>query len=343
MRTIRVLLERSFEPNERLEASRENVSLLQFAGYTPLQVLVTIASEIEEGNAGARSALVSDAAEILVQNGARLSMDPPRARRPRRASSGSNLQSEDKVDEPNRRSFSNKEITEVLGGEERLRRAQAVWGEAPTVNASRRLDLLRDDKVSFPETRDPGGSSDKSCAICWKEFGTLVNRKHKCRATRRFVCEACSSKRVLADGKQFRVSDGQFLLARVDAVKDENDRAQEIADRERARMLAAEKARSQARKDRLELEEETNRESLFGGMLGQASNLVFGEEDKAKQQAEKAEGLASSLSETRDALNQRGEQLASIGEKSEKMVDASADFARMAKELRKKSEGGFFW
>jgi len=226
----------------------------------------------------------------------------------------------------------------MLGGEERLTAAQKEWTDREAVVANSKMDLLKDDKVSFAETSAAGGNSDKSCAICWKEFGAIVNRKHKCRITRRYVCDACSSKRVVLQGTEtFRVSDGQFALAVADRKKMEADR---IADEERARVRTVNQDRLQIRKERIDSEERKNRESLFGGMLGQ----VFGEADNTATQAKQVDGLSASLNETRNALNERGQRLASLGEKSEQMVDASADFAKMAKELRKKSERqGLFW
>ena len=89
--------------------------------------------------------------------------------------------------------------------------------------------------------------------------------------------------------------------------------------------------------------EEQNRESLFGGVLEQATSYVFGGDEERREGSDKVQDLNQSLNETRNALNERGEKLASLGEKTSQMVNASSDFAQMAKELRKKSEGGLFW
>jgi ABC-type transporter Mla subunit MlaD len=107
--------------------------------------------------------------------------------------------------------------------------------------------------------------------------------------------------------------------------------------------VRSQKSHTALRLERLEAEESADRDSLFGGMMEKATNYVFGQENEdTKRPAEQAEGLAASLAQTRDALNKRGEQLATLNDKSAKMVDASSDFARMAKELRKKSEAGWF-
>jgi hypothetical protein len=107
--------------------------------------------------------------------------------------------------------------------------------------------------------------------------------------------------------------------------------------------MAHERARAQARSDRLEAEQAASRASLFSGVLDKATAAVFGENDESSKPARRVQDLSASLNQTRDALNERGVKLANLGEKSSQLVDASADFARMAKELRQKSEGNFFW
>jgi hypothetical protein len=200
-------------------------------------------------------------------------------------------------------------------------------------------NLLHDDSATFDDVDAAGGSDSSSCSVCWVAFGALMNRKHKCRISRRYVCDDCSAKRLVQGTAEYRISDGQFLLARVDAVKEQNAEAV----KEQAKSSQKEKANLAAiRQQRLEKEEQSDRDSLFGGMIEKATNYVMGEEAD-KQPSKKVEGLTASLGQTRDALNQRGEKLASLNDKSAQLVDASADFAKMAKELRKKSEGGLFW
>ena len=204
--------------------------------------------------------------------------------------------------------------------------------------------MLQDEKASIEDSATAGGSDCVSCAVCWSAFGSLMNRKHKCRVTRKYVCDACSTKRLVQGTVEYRLSDGQFNLARVDASREKSERAASKKEKERSIALATEKARAAARLDRLDAEEQSNRESLFGGMLEAATNYVMGEDQNATQAtSQQVSGLTASLDETRDALNQRGERLGTLNDKSAKLVDASADFANMAKELRKQSEGGLFW
>jgi len=355
VRTLRVLIEHSFEPNERVEVHEDDPWSEEFHGFTPLAILCSLALEMKvaSGNAAAppcRSPLlVADAAEFLVRNGARLGtvIEPTPKKRLRRLPSRCSESSENLGNnKPSKLRFyvdsvSKQDKVLALGGEERLKKAQKEWDELGTVVASGGVDLLKDDKESFSETDTPGGSTDKSCAICWKEFGPLMNRKHRCRITRRFVCDDCSKKRVAEDGLEYRITDGQFSLARVEAVKHAKERSLVEAEQERVRAVEAAKKRSEDR----EAAERANRDSLFGNVVERATNFVLGaEEAEGSTPTAKAEGLKSSLNETRNALLQRGQKLESLGEKSSQMVDASADFARMAKELRKKSESSnIFW
>ena len=202
-------------------------------------------------------------------------------------------------------------------------------------------NLLQDDKTIIDDSSTAGGSDCVSCAVCWSSFGSLMNRKHKCRVTRKYVCDACSTKRLIQGATDYRLSDGQFNLARVDVVREEQERVAAEKEKERSNALASENARTLARFDRLESEERSNRESLFGGILEAATTYVLGDDQTGADVT--AQQLTTSLDQTRDALNQRGEKLGALNEKSAKLVETSADFAKMAKELRKQSEGGLFW
>lgn len=166
-----------------------------------------------------------------------------------------------------------------------------------------------------------------------------MNRKHKCRVSRKFVCDDCSSKRLVQVSTEYRLSDGQFLLARVDAARERD--ATTMA-KEEAKTRNSEHARAAARLDRLEAEEKASRDSLFSGFVERATNFVMGDENEKSSTSRQIEGLSSTLNQTRDALNQRGEKLATLNDKSAQLVDASANFAQMATELRKKSEKGIF-
>lgn len=189
--------------------------------------------------------------------------------------------------------------------------------------------------MNIEDNEEPGGSSTKSCAVCWKQFGTLTNRKHKCRSSWRYVCDECSTKRLVRGGKDYRVSDGQYLLAAADLVK-------KGSQSERKKSIPVKNA-AMEKLERLQAEEDVNRKNLFGGALEHAASFVFGEQDEAARTNQSLGGLATTMGETRNALLERGDKLSSMNDKTAEMVDASAKFAKMAKELRKKSEQGLFW
>jgi hypothetical protein len=381
-RTIRTLLLKSFEPNERLEFCQSTMTaapeLANFVGFTPLQILAASALQLDAVEAQIDDdiylsliALLAEVGELLVKNGARISLDAPSLKRIRRIASTegvnpSKSQKGDSVVDAYRSSLkidSNKKITKMLGGAERLSRARKEFMQLTAVNASpdMTVNLNLGDALPLEDTSEAGGNNEKSCAICWVVFGALMNRKHKCRVSRRYICDECSTKRILCDGKEYRLSDGQFALARADADEVANEREADLNARARDTSMesrvpfaqgserlpekkpAARKSLKQLRLERLEAEGEADRNSLFGGIMGSAA-ILFGTEGEPQTptQSDEVKGLSDSLGQTRNALLERGDKLATLDDKSAKMVDASADFARMAKELRKKSEKSWF-
>lgn len=358
--TIQVLFEHGFEPNERLDAQAfeaEKTSFDEFIGYSPIQILALLALELDSAKQdldGVTLAdglkVIEDVAEFLVKNGARLSLEPPPAVRLRsKVANAPKCESVPVPESAERRRIeiltqkldADKQLISLLGGEQRLNSARKVWTEMKKVAATSTKNLV-DEGGTIENSACAGGSDSLSCAICWSAFGTLINRKHRCRVTNRFLCDDCSAKRLVQVTSEYRLSDGQFLLARLDAVKEQDERSSAIREKERSKSLQSEQARLAARLGRLEAEEQTNRDSLFGGMLEAATSFVLGEDSPAPT-SQTIGGLTTTLDQTRDALNQRGERLASLNDKSAKLVDSSADFAKMATELRKQSEGGFFW
>jgi uncharacterized protein YlaI len=211
---------------------------------------------------------------------------------------------------------------------------------------------LADDNSIFENSSVAGGSDSMSCAICWSVFGTLLNRRHKCRVSWRYVCDDCSAKRLVQVCSEYRLSDGQFNLARVDAVNEQQGRKVVTTTPAIAKQISTPNVSSKSvdasrlavRLDRLEAEQQSNRDSLFGGVFEAATNFVMGSDDiTSTSTSTSIGGLTESLDQTRNAFQQRGERLATLNDKSAKMVDASSDFAKMATELRKQSEKGFFW
>lgn len=353
--TLRILIEHGFEINERIDPaftiSRNEWAqeLSKFAGYSPLQVIGHIALEMEAAKKGMDamslldcSKLIQDAAEILAQSGGRLSLDPPMPARPRRESADGKQpvsnQTQRKIELLPQKLDADTRVMSLLGGRERLNAAGKLWTGRSKVE-TRITRLMDENESNIEDSTAAGGSDSMSCAVCWAIFGTILNRKHRCRVTRRFICDACSSKRLVRDRSEFRLSDGQYHLATRDAEKEKRSSSAPTVTAPEGNH-SSDRARASLRLDRLEAEEQAQRESLFGGMVAAATNFVMGEEDSSSSQVN---GLTNSLDQTRDALNQRGEKLAALSDKSAQLVDASADFAQMAKALNKESQKGLFW
>jgi DNA-directed RNA polymerase subunit RPC12/RpoP len=353
--TIRVLLEHGLEANERLEGVTEYFEgasdLIEYTGYAPIQILAVAALDAGSLKDVATTELmqsiaqmVAGSVELLVRCGARITLHLPPAIRPRRTASscipkGSNINTWAEEKDRESLKIDSNTLVLLLGGEARLERAKDQWSEIKSVEAPGRTAMsiqIQVSKGSIEDSPAPGGSDELSCAICWKEFGAIMNRRQKCSISMRYVCDECSGKRIVVGKQEYRVSDGQFYLARVDATRQVTDAA------------AHQKARAAIRAEEVRAARETpseddNRESLFGSMLDKAATLVLGEEDAADLTGRQVDGLSSQMNQTRDALNERGEKLNSLGEKTSALADSSAQFAKMAKELERSQKGGLFW
>jgi hypothetical protein len=297
--------------------------------------------------------LLTNIIKHMVQNGSRLSLEaPPIARfgERRRPSSQSIVtekdvsESDDDIDQPfkniNRSDLkiqANKDLMKILETEG-ISVARKTGKPEPVPASSKSVFFT--DKLAIENSSAPGGSDEKSCAICWKGFGMLV-RKHRCRLSRRFICDECSTQRVIFNGEEYRVSDGQFLLAKAEVNKKLGASDENMPSCHPQRNSGA-----AVRLDRLEAEENLQRDSLFGGIVSSVTNALIGtgtgEDANKHSDADMISGLSSQLNQARDALNERGAKLSTLAEKSDKLVSASEDFAAMARELNRKSSQGFF-
>lgn len=358
------MLEHGLEPNERLDRLDDYCKFAheyeEFVGYAPLQILACVALEadnikgrVAENELNYILSVIANVADTLVKNGARVSLEAPPSKRPismNESLASSHLEDGPVIDAYDRSSLkieSNKKLVKLLGGNDRLNAAKKAWLEVKLTPAPSNFSLPFEHESALEDKFVPGGTNEKSCAICWKEFGSIMNRRHKCRVTLRYVCDECSSKRVIVDSNEQRISDGQFTLLCADltgeAEKKEINRQQQ-----EAQIQHINRTREEARKKRLD--EEAQRESLFGGVMEKAASFLAGEDESEMKPAaaatatsEQIGGLSDTLSNTKNALLDRGDKLNSLSDKSAQMVDASANFAKMAKELQKQSEKGFFW
>lgn len=348
VQTIDVLLKHGFELNERMDYLNSSTDdfASEYVGYTPLQLLSSVGSDMERRKALCNSdeflvrmKAIEEVAYLLIRHGGRVAVDNPFPTRSRSVDNAYNSGSDHIATPPKAYDLPNAYVLELFGGKAKVNAARDEFVSLPAVQATPLALISSDNKSMIPSTGQPGGSDEKSCAICWKPFGAIRNRQHRCRISRRYLCDECSTKRLKDGSIEHRVSDGQFRLAQLDAVN--AGQASPVSAEVNKTHVSPMSAPVVNRATRTELENTRNRESLLGGLMEQANNFVFGEGDEKVTSG--LGGMTSTLNETRDALNERGQKIDSLAEKSEKMVEASANFADMAKQLRKQSEGGFFW
>lgn len=376
VRTLEALLNTGFEPNERIEKVNKGMDPLnEMIGYTPLQILAAAALDIlhlssmlkraHHPDIKAATALISSCSEMLVSKGGRTSIDPPTPLRfhddkkaPTKSSS-----SEEHVTTIlriiNRTELimeKNQDVMKILDCNQNLVACRSKWQQTKLVKAfgSNTNSFLNGKGLSMKleDSNLIGGSYERNCAICWKKFGQLRNRKHICRASRRYVCDECSTNSVLVDGDARRVSDGQFNLitCRLER-KEEQDRAQ-YENKKVERRTRIEKAwtASHSRKNTLQetqKDETAAKEELFGS-VGRAMKSFFMEEveeppSREADTNERVSGVMSTLSQTGDAFRERGEKLNTLVEKTGALKNASEDFAKMARELKESQQKGLFW
>lgn len=319
--------------------------LLAHVGFAPTQILGSAALDAMQQREKLGDAtylttmkIISGVMYTLVSHGGRLGLDPPPSSRSKESYSSSISHESSKKNftrhDPSLLKLQdNKRLIDLLGAA-RLKSAEKSWSDVTIVPTTSGSLSFHTDKFPIENSEAPGGSDVKSCSICWTMFGTITNRKHRCRISRRHVCNECSS-RCISDGKEeHRVSDGQFLLGRHHLL--ESNTRKKVMERKPPSATSMHTGLA-----KLEAQELGNRESLFGNVMGNMAKAVFGEEDHT--QANSLEGLSHSLNQTRNLLHERGDKLNTLADKSDRLVTASKDFATMAKELNRQTQGGFFW
>ena len=328
--TVNTLLDCGFEPNERLDDSKFARSTgLRYVGYTPLQLLGLAALMLEKIGPklgqrvyGDLDSIISTTAITLIGKGARINLDSPPGQRTK-TNGGVDLGEEEESVRTLLKIDTNQPLLRLLGGAELLSQAKKGWTQKGKVEAGPAILIQRDNSMKLENSREPGGNNEKSCAICWKPFGMIV-RKHRCRVSWRHVCDECSSKRITRGGEDHRVSDGQFLVAFADTARaasqtntleiDRKNEEQASTSRQSIAVPQSWGTATAARMERLEAEEEANRNSLFGGALDRAAKYVFGDEDQTAQTSQGLGGMATTLGETRNALLERGDKLSTLND-----------------------------
>jgi len=337
-----------FEPNERFEGiSGEGEAIRSIScyfGFTPLQVLALAAAEAraihlkkeDSAKDGVETTrilknimkVVQASAEFLVKTGARINiLAPPSTRLDRAIPSGCySLEEALEGEQDSSMNFAyrgklkidgNDELLSLLGGAGRINTCQNAFAtEGKSVENTGDLTVAS----SSLNSGAPGGSDSYSCAICWSEFGVISNRKHLCRVSCRYVCNDCSKKRLVTDGSDHRLSDGQFLLAVAEARK---VNAKAGADR-KEKMQIQRTSVTQARKSL----------GLSSASTGSASSSDTDTRANLSTK-ERITSAISGLSQTKNAVLERGDKLENLADKTEALNNASLDFANMAKELNR--------
>lgn len=358
MRTLKVLFSFGFEPNERIEglpkSFREMEDLLEYVGFCPTQILTASVLELSSQRKVLGEELYAFINDMLANimaclsfHGARVFPDvPPLLRSEERKSSMENIKVEPGADSTKRGEVKIQGNIDVqlFVGRAKVVEAQSYFKNLKSVPPPSN-SVLHDTKANIENSMAPGGSDEGSCSICWKKFG-FISRKHRCRISRRFVCDECSSRRVIVNGIEYRVSDGQFLLSKAEEMKEVQRKLDALAAQNKQKKQQAKLKGLTNRLNQMEAEENANRDSLFSGMANVAKSLGLVENSKEKEKAQSEgdtlSGLSNQLNQTRDALNERGAKLSTLSDKSDKLVSASQDFAAMAKELNRTSSEGFF-
>jgi len=356
--TLRVLFSFGFEPNERIEGLarnfREMGDILDYVGFCPTQILTSSVLELasqrellgEELYANINDKL-ANIMECLTRHGARLFPDVPPMLRSQERTKLKEMLSFEPETEATRRAevkIQGNVTLSLLFGRAKIVEAQSVWKSVKPAPPPSNV-VLHNDKDDIENTKAPGGSDEKSCSICWKKFG-MISRKHRCRISRRYVCDECSTHRIIVNGIEHRITDGQFLLAKAEEMKAVQKKLDAAAAQERQKKQQAKRKVLADRLKQKEAKENANRDSLFGGItlpnVAKTLGLAESSQDTSKTADDSLSGLSNQLNQTRDALNERGAKLSALSDKSDKLVNASQDFAAMAKELNRQSNQGFF-
>lgn len=343
---LQTLLIHGFEPNERLEGifceGIESNRLTAYLGFTPLQILIAAAIEVkmidssdlkEKDNDYVRAVkniieTIQSCAKILMEKGARVNMPPPPVSRLDRntppgcysfkdAMEGAQNAKIPPVSRDGLKNLDNKQILTLLVGADHMKAPLKLFSSLPkSINSVGTLQSITTSRYS----NAPGGSDDCSCAICWSEFGLISNRKHLCRVSGRYVCNDCSTKRLLENGTEQRISDGLYNLATFE--QKSGNRKTKVTSRD-----ASVKSASTSTSDR-------NR-SFLGLGSSSGSSATDKKEQRNLSATERITSAISGLGQAKDAVIERGAKLEGLAEKTEALNNASIDFMNMAKELER--------
>ncbi len=354
---LQTLLIHGFEPNERLEGifceGNESKRLTAYFGFTPLQILIAAAMEVKVIDSSYQNdknteylravkniiEIIQSCAKTLMEKGARINMPPPPATRLDRNTPPGCYSLTDAIEDAQNarvppvsrdglKNIDNKHILTLLGGADRLKAPLKLFGSLPkSVDSVGTLQFV----TTSRDSDAPGGSDDCSCAVCWSEFGLISNRKHICRASGRYVCNDCSTKRLLENGTEQRISDGLYNLATFEQKTVSGTRKTQVSSRAASIIHGASSLDSKSASSSTS---DSNR-SFLGLGSSSGSSAADKKEQRSLSATERITSAFSGLGQAKDAVIERGAKLEGLAEKTEALNNASIDFMKMAKELER--------
>ena len=189
------MLEAGFEPNERVEFG-VNVSseLDDISGFTPIQLLAAIVMDTQRVKEldSYLVEIIQRSVRVLLAAGSRLDLAPAANRaRPRKVPLRAKGSSPDALREAivNQKGIyergmsllENENLIDCFGGIASIEESQSYWSSMKTICWKPDYDkLTMEDTGEVPNSTESGGNDEKSCAICWQEFGMFSNRSKMC-------------------------------------------------------------------------------------------------------------------------------------------------------------------
>jgi hypothetical protein len=198
------------------------------------------------------------------------------------------------------------------------------------------------------------------CLLCGDAFNALTKRPQHCRLCGHQVCAACSGKKLPlgsaagggTNGEAARVCDGCFnwgsnQIAAALAASAARDQSKEGGFLGPEAVARARQRREEARAQ----QEAAEQKELLGGAAslgGRAMSWLMGEggdeESRVRRQRQAAAArVTGQMEEVRVGLQQRGERIENLADRTNELVDSSAQFAAMARQLNESKGWGGLW
>lgn len=225
--------------------------------------------------------------------------------------------------------------------------------------------------VAIAKNKWSKDSSSKICMVCVEKF-SFSNRKHHCRACGILCCAICSSKRLTLNindviasppstppsgsnsppispptiekpsNPNGRVCDGCFnklvfeswnkqqeqkVKDKEDKLKEEEENKRNIANRDRKNSSWFSNKSSLIGNDDVNSEKDNIKKSDSGSNIASTNNVNKG-----------VSNVAGAINEALIALNERGEKISNVLDKSNELKDAANDYNKMAAKLLKQQQ-----